>query len=102
MARPGYYAVRLIDYDIAVELTATNRVGIQMYTFPEDKAAKVRLDLGYRRNWDSTVDTGLEIVNDSLITGFRLSSGWAKDQRVYFASALSRPILETLQTDQSP
>ena len=34
-ASAGYYQVRLKDYDINVELTATERCGIQRYTFPE-------------------------------------------------------------------
>jgi len=33
-AEPGYYAVRLADYDIDVELTATERSGVQRYRFP--------------------------------------------------------------------
>lgn len=38
-ASAGYYQVRLKDYDINVELTATERCGIQRYTFPEADAA---------------------------------------------------------------
>ena len=34
-AYAGYYQVRLTDYNINVELTATERCGIQRYTFPE-------------------------------------------------------------------
>ena len=34
-ARPGYYRVFLPDYKINVELTATARVGVHRYTFPE-------------------------------------------------------------------
>lgn len=35
-AHAGYYQVRLTDYDINVELTATPRCGVQRYTFPEN------------------------------------------------------------------
>ena len=38
-ASAGYYRVRLSDYDIDVELTATERCGIQRYTFPEGEAS---------------------------------------------------------------
>lgn len=34
-ASAGYYQVRLKDYNINVELTATERCGIQRYTFPK-------------------------------------------------------------------
>ena len=38
-ASAGYYQVRLKDYNINVELTATERCGIQRYTFPKADAA---------------------------------------------------------------
>lgn len=38
-ATAGYYQVRLKDYDINVELTATERCGIQRYTFPKAQSA---------------------------------------------------------------
>ena len=38
-AYAGYYQVRLTDYNINVELTATERCGIQRYTFPEAQSA---------------------------------------------------------------
>ena len=37
-AHAGYYQVRLTDYDINVELTATPRCGVQRYTFPKNGA----------------------------------------------------------------
>jgi predicted alpha-1,2-mannosidase len=45
-ASPGYYTVTLEPSNIQVELTATNRVGIHKYTFPEGVQASVYLDLG--------------------------------------------------------
>src|SRR5579863_321466 len=44
-AHPGYYAETLSDYGIRVELTATRRVGLQRYSFPESMPAHVLLDL---------------------------------------------------------
>src|SRR5690606_32282403 len=37
-ASPGYYAVRLLDENIGVELTATPRAGFHRYQFPKDSA----------------------------------------------------------------
>ena len=34
-AEPGYYSVKLDDDDILAEMTATPRVGLHRYTFPE-------------------------------------------------------------------
>lgn len=91
-AQPGYYAVHLSDYDIQVELTASTRCGFQRYRFPKGKTPFVKLDLGYSRNWDGTTNAMLKVLNDSTLVGYRYSTGWAKDQRVYFASRLSQPI----------
>ncbi len=90
-AEPGYYQVYLHNYDINVALAATERVGFQQYTFPESEQAVIELDLGFSINWDEPVTTYLKIHNDSTISGFRKSTGWARNQWVYFYSVLSKP-----------
>ena len=44
-AEPGYYRVKLNDYNILAELTATSRVGVHQYTFPKSDNAHIILDL---------------------------------------------------------
>ena len=90
-ARPGYYQVYLQDYDVDVELTATERTGLQKYTVHNRDSLQVILNLGYARNWDSTLMAYAEVQNDSMLVGYRKSTGWAPDQRVYFASVFSEP-----------
>ena len=41
----GYYKVKLQDYNILAELTATTRVGVHRYTFPKTDQAHIILDL---------------------------------------------------------
>lgn len=89
-ASPGYYSVDLLDYGIKAELTATARTGIHQYTFPEDDKSQIHIDLGYALNWDSPTETYLNVVDNSTIEGYRKSTGWAKDQRVYFVIKLSK------------
>ena len=87
----GYYHVRLADYDIDVTLTATPRVGIQRYVFPRNgKERVVILNLARTMNWDGTVDSKLERLDSVNFRGYRFSSGWARDQRVYFATRFSK------------
>lgn len=86
----GYYRVKLADYGITVELTATERCGIQRYTFPE-ASSSVFLNLKKAMNWDATVDSHIEVVDSVTLRGYRYSTGWAADQRVYFYAKLSRP-----------
>ena len=89
-ATAGYYQVRLKDYDIHVELTATERCGIQRYTFPEAKAA-IFLNLEKAMNWDFTNDSYIEVLDSVTIQGYRFSDGWARDQHIYFCTRFSKP-----------
>lgn len=99
-ASPGYYQVRLQDSDIQIALTATKRSGLQHYSFPPGKRSVV-LDLSHQINWDKPTQGKVEVVNDTLLTGYRFSQGWAKDQRVYFAIAFSSPFNEAVFADST-
>src|SRR6188768_2644470 len=92
-AKPGYYSVRLLDYNIDVELAATERVGFHQYHFPEGKAAHVIIDLKEGIN-DRSTDTYIQLTDKYTLEGYRYSSGWAKDQRIYFAIKSLVPIEE--------
>ncbi len=91
-AKAGYYAVHLDRYNIDVELTATKRVGFHKYTFPASEEAKVVIDLKTKLNWDEPMDTYLIQENDSVVSGYRFSKGWANDQRVFFTAVFSKPM----------
>lgn len=90
-AQPGYYGVTLKN-GIKAELTATQRVGFHQYNFPKDSLKNIVLDLGFSINWDKTVEAKITFKNDTLITGYRKSTGWAKNQWVFFAAVFSQPI----------
>ena len=88
-ASPGYYAVKLQDYNIGVELTASQRAGFQKYVFPADKKAFVTLDLTHR---DKVLASQFRQINAYEVEGFRRSQSWAQDQSVYFYMKFNRPI----------
>jgi predicted alpha-1,2-mannosidase len=93
-ARPGYYRVFLPDYKINVELTATCRVGVHRYTFPESADSHVILDLWHgigRPSRSRPTDSALTIENSRTVTGFRRSNGWGGDKIYYFVLEFSRP-----------
>lgn len=90
-ATAGYYSVNLQSYGIKAELTATPRVGVHQYTFPADEKTEIHLDLGYAINWDKPTETCISVIDSTTIEGYRYSTGWAKDQRVYFVMKLSKP-----------
>ncbi len=83
-ARPYYYAVTLDDYDVKVELAATERVALHRYTYPKDQAGHVVIDL-QAGNSDRAKETYIERIDDKTFVGYRFSTGWARDQRVFFA-----------------
>lgn len=93
-AEPGYYAVRLQDHEVDVELTASERVGLHRYRYAKGAQAKLILDLRQsiydyagKNLWSS-----LRLRDSTTITGMRITRGWAPGRQVYFAMKLSRPI----------
>ena len=92
-AQAGYYKVKLDDDNITAELTTTNRVGMHQYTFPKSDQSHIILDLmaGIYNYDDKTVWTYVRVVNDTLVTGYRQTYGWARTRTVYFAMSFSKP-----------
>lgn len=95
-ATPGYYEVELEDYGIKAQLTATRRVGVHKYTFPADQEGRIVLDLNHGiYNYEGkTLWATLRVENDTLLTGYRITNGWARTNYTYFAISLSQPIKE--------
>ncbi len=100
-AKAGYYAVHLDRYNIDVELTATSRVAFHKYVFPESDESKVVIDLKSHMNWDEPTDTYLVYENDTTISGYRFSKGWAEDQRIYFTAKFSKPMKKFLISENA-
>jgi len=92
-AEPGYYSVKLKRYPIRVELTATTRVGYHRYTFPASDQAHIIINLQDAVS-NRPLECFMEKINDSTITGYRITRGWATNRRIYFAAIFSRPIKE--------
>lgn len=92
-ASPGYYKVHLDDPDVEAELTATTRTGFHRYTFPESDSAHIILDMVHGiYNYDGKVLLAfLQAHNDTLVTGYRITRGWARTRYLYFALSFSKP-----------
>ncbi len=100
-ARAEYYSVLLKDFNITTELTATLRSGLQLHTFKNDGNEFIQLDLSYSKNWDTPTETFIKIIDDHTICGYRYSTGWAKDERVYFYTEFSEPIIKSFLISDS-
>ena len=93
-AQANYYKVKLDDHNIIAELTTSQRVGFHKYTFPKASDSHIILDLmaGIYNHEEKNVWTFVRVENDTLITGYRQTQGWARTRTVYFAMAFSKPI----------
>jgi predicted alpha-1,2-mannosidase len=95
-AKAGYYQVKLDDYGINVELTATEHAGFHKYTFPKNSQGRVVIDLAHsikKPNFGCHVIAAqFHMVNDHTIEGFRVITGWAKLRKVYFYAEFNKTI----------
>ena len=89
-ASPGYYSVKLKDYDVTAELTATQRAGFHRYTFPKSMNSRIILDVGHQIG-DMTKGefSELKIIDNNRIEGAK-AAGLGK---VYFVAEFSKPFL---------
>ena len=95
-ATPGSYQVFLKDPKINVELTSSQRTAFHKYTFAKNDKQSLIIDLGFAINWDKTLKTGITIEDEFTISGHRFSTGWAKNQKVFFVAKFSKPIAESV------
>ena len=103
-AVPGYYEVMLDDYGIKAQLTATARTGVYKYTFPEkSEEGHIVLDMshGIYNYKGKTLWSVLRVENDTLVTGYRITNGWARTNYTYFAMSFSRPVRNYGYKDRS-
>lgn len=91
IATPGYYSLALPEEQIKAEMTATKRVGVHRYQFGEKGKAQILFDLGFKQNWDLAKETYFKVENDHTLVGYRISTGWAKHQPVYFVAEFDQP-----------
>lgn len=88
---PGFYSVVTGD-GIKVELTATSHSGLHRYTFPSGKTPLMRLDLKQGTGWDKMTQCRYTQTSPTTVCGYRYSTGWAKDQKIYFFAEFNRPV----------
>ena len=92
-ATPGYYQVFLENHNVNVELTTSKRTAYHKYTFKEGDTQSVVINLGFAINWDKSIETFLKVEDEHTISGYRYSTGWAKNQKVFFVAKFSKPIV---------
>lgn len=86
-AHAGHYEVTLDDHEVAVGLTATERVGIHQYVPQGRDSVTLIVDLDHR---DELTAYSIYPLDDSTLVGHRVSDNWAREQHVYFAARFSQ------------
>lgn len=97
-ASPGYYKVRLADYDIMAEMTVSPRCGFHRYMFPESESSHIIIDLSHHFETDSVQFTSINRIDSCTVVGERKTKGWGtpgekywSNQQLFFALKVSKP-----------
>jgi len=102
IAKAGYYSVKLSDYKIKIECSATPHCGMLKFIFPENKKSRIQIDLAHRAGGTSTYQY-IEIVDKNTIKGWMKcppsGGGWGNGEgkanyTVYFYAQFSKPLEE--------
>jgi len=89
-ASAGYYEVRLADYDINVELTATPHVGFHRYTVNNADSMHLIIDPIHGVG-EHGFKGSIEILSDTEIQGWKQSSGMGGERKPHFYAKFSKP-----------
>jgi len=97
-ATAGYYSVKLKDYDIFAENTATDRVAYMRFTFPESNNAHLLFEVGHQQGESGKVkDSEVWITDDGRVEGWVVTRPeYIKkyqpeaDLRIYFSAVMDK------------
>jgi predicted alpha-1,2-mannosidase len=88
-AAPGYYAVRLSDFDINVELSTTQRTAFHRYTYHRQADAQLLLDMQSGVVWNAgAIEThvlaaDIQMPDSQTIVGHQQTRNWVTRQYFY-------------------
>ncbi|MDR0994798.1 MAG: glycoside hydrolase family 92 protein, partial [Tannerella sp.] len=91
VAKPGYYEVKLSDYGIKAELTASKHAGFQQYTFPKAETAGLLIDLRSSISYRRLLEGSFHLHGDTAVSGTRHVRGWAQNRYASFYAVFSKP-----------
>ena len=98
-ASAGYYRLDVLPWRVRAELTASNLSGWHRYTYPKGEKPWLMIDLGHvlQPNWGhKIVESSMEQADAHTIKGYRMTSGWAAEDPIWFHCSFDRPI-ESIQ-----
>lgn len=97
-ARPGYYSVKLDDYAVKAEITASQRCAFHRYDFGQANEGHVLLDLqfgfvGTQKELEThVVKSEVHLEDSCTVSGYKITKGWGGERYVYFVLQFKEPI----------
>lgn len=95
IVQPGYHRIYLKDYNIWVELTASDRVSFYRLTYTRDAVSKILLNLGGYLSTSTMTDAKVTKVSNTEIEGEVNTTGrlWGgpKNVKIYFIAQFDKP-----------
>ncbi len=99
-AEIGHYHVKLYDYNITADLSATTRCGYLRFIYPENKQSHILFNFNfeYEENNPSIIEAFVKKISDTEIEGYtKQKSSFADVYTVHFVARFSKPF-KTFQT----
>ena len=100
-AEPGYYSVMLDRYGINAEITATDRVALYRFSFPDSmkQDAGMIVDMDYSIQHQRNITMDIHALSETELAGYKMTKYWAFDQGIYFYARFSSPFKVEYVTD---
>ncbi|MEM8891594.1 MAG: GH92 family glycosyl hydrolase [Bacteroidota bacterium] len=94
-AEAGYYSIEVNPWEIKTEITATSHTAIYRFMYPSSSTPRMMVDLEHvlQPNWGhKLISSEIRKVDEYSLEGFRFTSGWAKDDPIWFRLSFNQPI----------
>ncbi len=100
VAKAGYYAATLTDYNVRAEASVAPHSGMLRFTFPKNDHSRIQIDLA-RRVGGTSVEQYVKVVDDHTIQGWmkctpdgggRGNGAGHANYTVYFYAEFSKPL----------
>ena len=98
-ASPGYYSVKLTDFGVKVELTATQRTSFHQYVYDGKKGtARLLVDLqsglvsSEKQLRTHILESEVQFTNNTTIEGHNRANHWV-DREYYYVIAFNKPFV---------
>ena len=104
-ASPGYYSVHLTDFDVRVELTASEHVAVHRYSYGKGRQPTLLIDLqrGIVNVWiplnEHVLSSDVQIEDERTISGTIETTSWVR-HKTFFVIRFSTPVADLVELER--